>query len=256
MLIILSPAKTMDMTRQSLKLNATQPLFEKDAEKLAEIMRQYSVEELEKLLKISKPLAEENYRRYQEFDAPENPVCPAILAYNGSVFKNINVKTFSKEDFQYAQQHLRIISTLYGLVRPLDGIKAYRIAYSLKLKGMEGRSLYDYWQPKLSQPLIEDIKNSGSILVNLASLDILGSLDMEWIRKEVQVITPEFQDERDGKYETIRTYAKLARGNMTRYILLNRIDSQEKLQAFQWEGYRFNERLSDEGKYIFTRTKG
>lgn len=255
MLIILSPAKTMDMTEKTVKIQPTVPIFEKDAETLAKVMQQYSAEELEKLLKISETLAKENYQRYQHFDAPDNPSVPAILAYNGSVFKSMNPLTFSEADFSYAQEHLRIISTMYGIVRPLDKIKAYRIAYPLKLKGMGGKSLYDYWLPKLTEPLIKDVCKVGGILINLASLDVLGSLKMEVLKQEIKVITPEFQEEREGKYETIRTYAKLARGAMTRYILTNKIETPEKLKGFEWERFRFDEKMSDSGKYIFTRKK-
>lgn len=255
MLIILSPAKTMDMKSGSPKLPFTEPVFEKEAEFLAEKMRQYTVGELEKLLKISRPLAEENYERYQKFDAPDNPRLQSLLAYNGSVFKEIKANTFTETDFSYAQDHLRIVSTMYGIVRPLDRIKAYRLAYPLKLKGMEVKNLYEYWIPKLTVPLIEDVKKAGGILVNLASLDVLGALNMEEIRKTVNVITPEFQEFRNGKYETIRTYAKQARGAMTRRILTQRIESPEKLKEFEWEGFRYNEKISGKEKYIFSRKK-
>lgn len=252
MLIILSPAKTMDMKRVDMVVPESEPQYVKDAEFLAEKMQYYSVQELEKLLKVSEKLAEENHIRYEVFDSPYNPEKQAILAYNGSVFKEIKASSFSEDDFHYAQDHVRIISTLYGLVRPLDRIKAYRLAYSLKLKGMSG-NLYDYWLPKLTAPLIADVKTSGGILVNLASLDVLGALKMDEIRKAVRVVTPEFQEYRNGKYETIRTYAKQARGAMTRHILLNRIEEPEKLRAFEWNHFRWNKEISDEERYVFTR---
>lgn len=252
MLIILSPAKTMDMRKTHITVPESKPQYAKEAEFLAEKMQYYSVQELEKLLKVSEKLAEENYIRYEVFDSPHNPEKQAILAYNGSVFKEIKASSFSEEDFHYAQDRLRIISTMYGAVRPLDMIRAYRLAYSLKLKDMSG-NLYDYWLPKLTDPLIADIKKSGGILVNLASLDVLGALKMDEIRKAVRVITPEFQEYRNGKYETIRTYAKQARGAMTRHILLNRIEEPEKLRTFEWDRFRWNKELSDEEKYVFTR---
>ena len=254
-MIILSPAKTMNMTGESIGESMTSPLFGKETEILVDIMRQYSAGELEKLLKISQSLAQENYQRYQQFAQPDNPVCPAILAYNGSVFKNINAGSFSKEDFQYAQKHLRIISILYGLLRPLDGIQAYRLAYMLKLRGLECKNLYDYWFPKLTPVLIKDVLNTGGILVNLASLDVLGAFNMTLLEQQVQIITPEFKEERNGTYETIRTYAKLARGAMTRFLLLNRIESQEKMKTFEWEGFHYDADLSDEKRFIFTRKK-
>lgn len=252
MLIILSPAKTMDMKKPDIAVPESKPLYMKDAEFLAEKMQYYSVQELEKLLKVSEKLAEENHTRYEVFDSPYNPEKQAVLAYNGSVFKEIKASSFSEDEFHYAQDHLRIISTMYGLVRPLDMIRAYRLAYSLKLKGMTG-NLYDYWFPKLTEPLIADVKKAGGILVNLASLDVLGALNMDEIRKKVRVVTPEFQEFRNGKYETIRTYAKQARGAMTRYILLNRIEKTEQLRAFEWNNFRWNKEISDEERYVFTR---
>lgn len=252
MLIILSPAKTMDMRKADIAIPESRPKYVKDAEFLAEKMQYYSVQELEKLLKVSEKLAEENHTRYEVFDSPHNPEKQAILAYNGSVFREIKASSFSEDDFHYAQDRLRIVSTLYGLVRPLDMIKAYRLAYSLKLKGMDG-NLYDYWLPKLTAPLLADVKKVGGVLVNLASLDVLGALKMDEIRKAVRVVTPEFQEYRQGKYETIRTYAKQARGAMTRHILLNRIEDPEKLRAFEWNKFRWNKDLSDREKYVFTR---
>lgn len=252
MLIILSPAKTMDMSRMDISIPQTKPLHEKDAEFLAAKMQYYSVQELEKLLKVSEKLAEENHIRYEVFDSPHNPAKQAILAYNGSVFKEIKAVSFSEDDFNYTQDHLRIISTMYGLLRPLDMIKAYRLAYSLKLKDMDG-NLYDYWLPKITEPLIRDVNKAGGILINLASLDILGALNMDEIRKQVRVVTPEFQELRNGKYETIRSYAKQARGAMTRHILKSRMESPEKIRSFEWNGFRYNEKISDNEKYIFTR---
>lgn len=252
MLIILSPAKTMNMKETDISVPESKPKYVKEAEFLAEKMQYYSVQELEKLLKVSEKLAEENHTRYEVFDSPHNPEKQAILAYDGSVFREIKASSFSEDDFHYAQDRLRIVSTMYGLVRPLDMIRAYRLAYSLKLKGMEG-NLYDYWLPKLTEPLIADIKKAGGILVNLASLDVLGALKMDEIRKAVRVITPEFQEYRNGKYETIRTYAKQARGAMTRHILLNRIEKPEKLRTFMWNDFRWNKDISNEEKYIFTR---
>ena len=137
-------------------------------------------------------------------------------------------------------------------MRPLDLIQAYRIAFAVKL---DGANLYDYWVPKLTTPLLEDVRKVGGIMVNLASMDIQGALKMDELRKQVRVITPEFQEWRDGKYETVRTYAKIARGTMTRYIVMNRVEEPEELKAFNGDGYTFNADLSDEEHYFFTRIK-
>ena len=120
---------------------------------------------------------------------------------------------------------------------------------------LDGANLYDYWVPKLTTPLLEDVRKVGGIMVNLASMDIQGALKMDELRKQVRVITPEFQEWRDGKYETVRTYAKIARGMMTRYIVMNRVEEPEELKAFNGDGYTFNADLSDEEHYFFTRIK-
>lgn len=250
MLILLSPAKTMNMSPSSDMAHGTIPSFNADALLLAQKMKRYSVDELSKMLQISHTLAETNYSRYQHFvDAPSRE---ALFAYDGSVFKAIAPKDFTASELQYAQERIRIVSTLYGLVKPLDRIKAYRIAFKLKLDGMQG-NLYDYWQDKLTEPLIEDTRKVGGVLVNLASLDIQDSLDMTKIEKELTVITPEFKEMKNGKYEVIRTYAKIARGAMTRFIVKERIEAEGDLKRFEWEGYRFNESLSDAVNYIYTR---
>lgn len=253
MLILLSPAKTMDDQPGKNDPAGTFPLFKEDALLIASHIREYSRDQLQILLQLSNKLTDINYERYQQFTSPQAPQRPALLAYAGSVFKHLNPGTFSPKDYQYAQSHVRIVSTLYGLLRPLDLIQAYRIAFKLKIKGMKEKDLYEYWYPKLTTPLIEDTQKSGGILVNLASLDIQAALDMEQLGREVRVITPEFKELRNGKYETIRTYAKMARGEMTRYILLNRLTKPEELQKFQWDGFRYNARLSEGDRYIFTK---
>lgn len=253
MLIILSPAKTMDMTGGENTPAGTKPFYEKDAEFIASKIQEYSREQLQILLQISNKLTDINYERYRDFDHPATPVKPALLAYAGSVFQHIRPQTFTSADFSYAQKHLRIISTLYGILRPLDLIKAYRIAFKIKIKGMQENNLYEYWLPKLTDPLIQDVHKAGGILVNLASLDILGSLQMEKIKEKVRILTPEFKEYREGKYETIRTYAKMARGEMTRYILMNRLEKPEQIRRFQWDGFVFCEKLSDENHYLFVK---
>ena len=221
MLIILSPAKTMDMSPAPVGIPVTEAEFRNDAELLAAKMRRYSLEELATLLKISPKLARENYTRYQQFDAPENSTKQALLAYNGSVFKHMAPGAWSVEDLEYAQTHLRIVSTLYGLLRPLDRIKAYRMTYE----------------------------------VNLASLDVLGAFDMARVRQQVKVVTPEFVMRRNNRWETVRTYAKMARGEMARFILQQRIEKPEQLKEFVWQDFQFNEALSDEQRYVYASKK-
>lgn len=231
----------------------TSPRFLQEADFIVSQMQAYSREQLQILLQISNKLTDLNYKRYRDFDDPHIPPKPALLAYTGSVFQHIAPHTFTKEDYRYAQKRIRIISTLYGLVRPLDLIKAYRIAFKMKIKGMQESNLYEYWFPKLTDPLIRDTQEAGGILINLASLDVMGALDMDKLQAKVRIVTPEFKEFRKGKYETIRTYAKMARGEMTRHILLNRLDRPEDIRNFEWDGFRYCAELSDEQKYIFVK---
>lgn len=253
MLIILSPAKTMNMNTTGSMPAGTSPRFQQEADFIVSKMQTYSREQLQILLQISNKLTDLNYKRYQDFDDPYLLPKPALLAYTGSVFQHIAPNTFTKEDYRYAQDHIRIISTLYGLVRPLDLIKAYRIAFKIKIKGMQERDLYEYWFPKLTDPLIQDTQKAGGILINLASLDVMGALNKVKLQAKVRIVTPEFKEFRKGKYETIRTYAKMARGEMTRYILLNRLDKPEDIRNFEWDGFHYCAELSDEQKYIFVK---
>lgn len=255
MLILLSPAKTMDTSENGNIPSGTFPQFGKEAHTIASHMSGYSRDQLQLLLQISNKLTDINYKRFQQFDSPSTPQKPAILAYTGTVFQHLQPYTFSPEDYRYAQDHLRIVSTLYGLLRPLDLIKAYRIAYKLKIKGMPEKDLYEYWKPRLTIPLIEAVRESGGILINLASLDIQGALEMDKLEKEIRLVTPEFKEFRNGKYETIRTYAKMARGEMARYLLLNRFSKPKDLQKFEWNHFRYIPQLSDESHYIFTKQK-
>ncbi len=252
MLILLSPAKTMDMTANGCPSVGTTPLFDADAERLASDMSEFSTEQIRSLLKVSDKLALQTAEQYQHFDNKKTPRKPALLAYNGSVFKAIGAKNYDQETFAYAQDRIRIVSILYGLLRPLDLIKAYRIEYKLRLSGMMG-NLYDYWTPRLTQPLLNDAKQVGNIIINLASLDVMEALNKKLISEHATLITPEFKEFRNGKYEQVRTYAKMARGEMTHYIIENRIENPEDLKAFTWNGFAFNEAISDDTTYFFTR---
>lgn len=252
MLILLSPAKTMNMTACTCPAQCTTPLFDVDAERLAADMSEFSIEQIGNLLKVSGKLAQQTFEQYQHFDSKKNPRKPALLAYNGSVFKAIGANNYNKETFEYAQSHIRIVSILYGLLRPLDMIKAYRAEYKLRLSGMMG-NLYDYWTPRLTPPLLKDASQTGNIIINLASLDVMEALDKKMISQYTTLITPEFKEFRNGKYEQVRTYAKMARGEMTHYIIENRIEKPEDLKAFTWEGFTFNEAISDDTTYFFTR---
>lgn len=256
MLIVLAPAKAMDMTTRGRDHLPpyTEPKFRRNALQLVRAMRRFSASDLGKMMKIAPDLADLNYERYQIFGQRVNDCKEAIVAYDGIVYKMIDAATMSGKDLDYAQGHLRIISTLYGLVRPLDCIEAYRLAFGLKPFG-DDENLYKYWTPLLTDPLITDIERAGGVMVNLASQEVIRALDMEKIKKNARVVSAEFQELHEGKYRTIRTYAKMCRGLMTRYIVTNRIEDPEGMKKFMWNGFAFNPEVSRDDRLVFTRER-
>lgn len=251
MLVLLSCAKTMSETSKVKTPLTTIPRFQKEASEIALQMSQFSVEEMERLLRVNAKIAVENYRRYQAFHAEGTPELPAMLAYTGIVFKRLNPKDFSNDDFEYAQQHLRLTSFCYGLLRPLDIIRPYRLEGDVVLPELGNQTMFSYWQSQLTDAFIVDIKNAGGILCNLASDEMKSLFDWKRVEREVRVVTPEFRVWKNGKLATIVVYTKMSRGEMTRFILKNRIENPEDLKQFSWEGFEFDEALSDDRKFVF-----
>lgn len=227
------------------------PIFQKEAIQNALDMSQYAAEELEKLLRVNPKIAAENYLRFNDFFSETNTPLPALLAYTGMVYKRIHPIDFTQEDFLYAQEHLRITSFLYGLLRPLDLIKNYRMEGDIKLPEHGGLTQFDYWRPILTDLFIHSIKEQGGTLINLASGEMKELFDWKRVAKETHVITPEFQVWKKGKLTTVVIYAKMCRGEMTRYIIKNRIESPEELKNFQWEGFSFAPESSTDTHYLF-----
>lgn len=252
MMTFISCAKTMT-ERTKVQTPATDtPLFQTEATQNALDMSQFSADELGRKLRVNNKIAAENYLRFQDFFSESNRPLPALLAYTGIVYKRINPQDFTAEDFLYAQDHLRITSFLYGLLRPLDLIKNYRMEGDIKLPERGGISMFDYWKPILTERFIDAIKAQGGILVNLASGEMKDLFDWKRIEQEVRVITPEFQVWKKGKLTTVVVYAKMCRGEMVRYILKNRIENTEELKAFQWEGFSFDAERSTDAHYLFS----
>ena len=255
MLVLLSCAKTMSAVSKVKVPLTTSPRFQKEAAEIALQMSQFSVDELERLLRVNAKIAVENYKRYQAFHAEATPELPALLAYTGIVFKRLNPKDFSVEDFEYAQEHLRLTSFCYGLLRPLDVIRPYRLEGDVVLTELGNQTMFSYWQSRLTDVFIQDIRQAGGILCNLASDEMKSLFDWKRVEKEGHVITPEFQVWKNGKLASIVIYIKMSRGEMTRFILKNRIENPEDLKSFSWEGFEFNESLSNEKKFVFTNGK-
>lgn len=250
MLILLSCAKTMSGASRVKVPAVTTPRFQEEASAVALQMSRFSVEELERLLRVSPKIAVENYKRYQAFHAAETPALPALLAYTGIVFKRLNAKDFTAEDFGYAQEHLRLTSFCYGLLRPLDAIRPYRLEGDVTLPDF-GQNVFSYWRSRLTDVFIKDIRKAGGVLCNLASEEMKSLFDWKRVEREVRVLTPEFYVWKKGRPTTVVIYTKMSRGEMTRFILKNRIERPEDLTAFSWEGFEYDEALSGDGRLLF-----
>ena len=249
MLVVVSPAKKLNMSLVQ-GLNVSEPYFKENVDELVNVVRDLSLKELEKLMDISTNLAELNKKRFNEFGNQQKKA--AAFAFAGDTYKGLSVEKLEKNDLEFAQKHLRIISGLYGLLRPLDEIEPYRLEMGSKLKGKHGSSLYEYWGNKISENLNQHAKTIGSeILINCASNEYFNAIDTNNL--SLRVITPVFMESKNGKEKIISFYAKNARGAMARFIIQNRLQSEEDLKKFDLDGYVYNAEKSSEGKLVFIR---
>ncbi|MGL5272106.1 MAG: YaaA family protein [Phocaeicola sp.] len=252
MLVFISCAKTMG--KETLKESPMQsiPYFQKEANEIALEMVQYKVEELAQLLKVNPQIALENFQRYHAFHSPDNTKIAAISAYTGAVFKQLKPTDFTNSELLYAQNHLRISSFLYGLLRPLDIINPYRLEGDVVLPTGENKTMFKYWQPLLTDLFIAEIQKAGGILLNLASNEMKSLFDWKKVEEQVRIVTPEFQIWKGGKLKTIVIYTKKCRGEMARFVLKNQITNPDDLRSFTWEGFELDESRSSDNQLHFT----
>ena len=247
MLVVISPAKKLNMNLVQ-GLNISEPYFKDNVDELVNVVRDLSSKELENLMDISSSLAELNKKRFNEFGNQQKKA--AAFAFAGDTYKGLSVEKLDKDDLDFAQKHLRILSGLYGLLRPLDQIEPYRLEMGSKLKGKHGSSLYEYWGNKISKNLNQHAKTIGSdILVNCASNEYFNAIDTNNL--SLRVVTPVFMESKNGNEKIVSFYAKNARGAMARFIIQNRLQSEEDLKKFDLEGYVYNSEKSSEGKLVF-----
>ncbi|WP_158859601.1 peroxide stress protein YaaA [Lunatibacter salilacus] len=250
MITLISPAKTLDLS-DSIFNQHTQPDFEREISDLVKIMKKKSVRDIKELMGVSDNLAELNRKRYLNFEdefSVENSK-QALLAFKGDVYTRIEVDEFSSEDFEFAQKHLRILSGLYGLLKPLDLIQPYRLEMGIKLKNSRAKDLYGYWGSKIAKAINE--AKDDEIVVNLASQEYFKAVDQSKLKG--RIIHPVFKEYKDGTYKIIGIFAKQARGMMTNEIIKSRINNPERLKTFRQEGYEYAENLSTENEWVFVR---
>ncbi|WP_294843703.1 peroxide stress protein YaaA [uncultured Gilliamella sp.] len=254
MLTIISPAKTLDYQSPLITSDYSKPQFMPETQQLVEVCKKLSANELAKLMSISPKLAEVNYQRFQDWHAnftPDN-ARQAILAFKGDVYEGLHVEDFTDKDLSFAQSHLRILSGLYGVLRPLDLIQPYRLEMGIRLKNGHNSNLYQFWGDKLTDYLNKELAQSATpTLINLASNEYFKAIKAKQLK--ASIIQPVFLDKSKGEFKVISFYAKKARGLMSRFIIKNNINQSNDIKSFNLEGYQFDSKRSTELEWFFIR---
>lgn len=252
MLIVLSPAKALDFTRPDQPVPMTTPELADDIAELDKTTRKLRVIDLKKMMDLSDNLAKLNRERFQAFDPAMEDGLQAAFAFNGDVYSGLKARQLDKKALTYAQDHVRILSGLYGVLRPLDAIQPYRLEMGVSLKTKRGKTLYAFWGDRLAKVLNETARgHKDPTLVNCASQEYFGAVDQAALT--LPLVTCKFYEEKDGESRIISFYAKKARGLMARYAIDHRIDRAEGLKAFDTDGYRFQPQASSDAEWVFSR---
>ena len=254
MLIVISPAKTLDLESAYKATATSQPAFLSDTRKLVKIMRGYSADDLAALMHTSDAISTLNVDRFKQWKTPfkESNARPSIFTFMGDVFTGFEAQKLSQKDMDYAQSHLRILSGLYGALRPLDLMQAYRLEMGTGLKNEHGKDLYAFWGDKITKSINKDLKAVGDeVLVNLASNEYFNALDKKILKAEL--VQPVFKDFSSGQYRVLSFFAKKARGRMAAWIIQNRVEDPEGLTKFRLDGYKYSKNDSTPEKPVFLR---
>ena len=252
MLVVISPAKRLDWAERDVEV--TQPDFQDDAIRLSKTARNLTLGNLKKLMDLSDDLARLNRDRYRAFaDTPEGELTrPAALAFAGDTYQGLEAASLDADEMAWAQDHLRILSGLYGVLRPLDAIQPYRLEMGSKLKTRRGKNLYEYWRDQLSKALnVQGAEIGSDVLVNCASQEYFGAVDLKALK--LRVITPVFMEDKAGTPKIVSFFAKKARGAMARYVIQHRLTDPKGLLDFDSGGYEYRPDLSEENKPVFVR---
>ncbi|MEL6897088.1 MAG: peroxide stress protein YaaA [Planctomycetota bacterium] len=255
MLALISPAKTLDYDSDRCGPAQTQPRLLSDSASLIKTLRGYSAKRLGELMHVSDALATLNRQRFQDWDSPmpvDGTARPAILAFKGDVYRGLDCDSMTDRQLTYAQDHLRILSGLYGILRPLDLMLPYRLEMGIKLKTRRGKDLYAFWGERITHLLREDLQACGArFVLNLASAEYFRSVDVSAIG--VPVIAPAFKERRGGELKMITLFAKQARGALAAWVMKKKVKTLAKLKTFSEDGYRFDPEHSTDAVPLFVR---
>jgi len=254
MLLLISPAKTLDFETPAPTTDFTQADFLKESKQLISELRVLAPHDISQLMSISDKLGALNFDRFASWKTPFKPsnAKQALFAFQGDVYTGMQAENFSTEDIEFAQQHLRILSGLYGLLRPLDLMQAYRLEMGTGFANSRGKNLYEFWGDSITKAINKQLAILGSkVVINLASNEYFSAVKPKLLNADI--VTPVFKDKKNGQYKVISFFAKKARGMMSTYIIQNRISEPEAIQQFDVAGYTFSAELSKEREWVFTR---
>ena len=252
MIIVISPAKNLNENYNlTCSFSTTKPKLLNESKKLIKTLKEFSPKKLSSLMNVSDKIANLNYERYKSWKTPftNKNSYPAVLLFKGDVYKGLEAETFNKSQFLFAQKHLRILSGLYGLLKPLDLIQPYRLEMGTSLKVGAKKNLYEFWEDKITNQINED--TPSKYLINLASVEYFKSIDRKSLN--LDVINILFKEKKNGDLKTIGLFSKKARGLMSKFIIQNKIKNPVDLKNFNDDGYKFNTKYSDDNNFLFVR---
>lgn len=252
MKIVISPAKSLNFEKELPTATYTEPLFLKESRQIQKVLKKESPKDLSELMHISEKLADLNWQRNQDWSTPftAKNARPAIYAFDGDVYTGLDAYSIPTDKLETLQDSLRILSGLYGYLKPLDLMQAYRLEMGTKLPIGENKNLYEFWKTTITKSLNKELKE-GELFVNLASNEYFSAVDVKALK--VPVITPDFKDYKNGKLKIISFFAKKARGMMVRYIIDTNAKTIDDLKGFNYDGYQFDANLSKGNNLVFTR---
>ena len=252
MLIITTPAKGMDEEKINLDIKSTTPRFLEKTKIVMDNLKKLEIPEIASLMKVNDKIAELTFMRNQEWEVYDGEsIKPAVLSFSGEVYRGIDAINFSTDELEFCNRKLRILSGMYGSLRPLDGMMPYRLEMGTKISVDGSKNLYDFWNEELTESIIIDALSSGEeVIINLASNEYAKVLKL---KKKINVINIVFKERKGIKYRTVVVHTKKARGMMINYIVKNKIENSEKLKKFDYQGYEFSRELSDDNNFVFTR---
>ncbi|WP_417498619.1 peroxide stress protein YaaA [Methylophaga sp.] len=253
MLTVISPAKTLDFDTPPTTQKHSQPRFLSHSQELIDTLRQMSTADIASLMKLSDKLAGLNVARYETWQTPFSldNAKQAVLAFQGDVYTGLDAETLDEKQLTFAQKHLRILSGLYGVLKPLDLIQPYRLEMGTKLDNAKGKDLYAFWGSDIRQSLQAEDAMQDEVLINLASNEYFKAVEAKKLK--ARIITPVFKDWKNGQYKMISFYAKKARGMMSRYIIEHELQDPDRIKDFDTDGYRFSADMSKKDEWVFIR---